>query len=173
MKQWMATLALLLINVSPCRAQTAVVDVKNDKTSQDVSQDVSQEDFRDVSSDLRCPTCTGLSVLDSDAPFSVQIKNEVKEQLASGKDKDAILKFFTERYGPWILRAPPKEGIHLLAWLLPFGALLIGPLLIWLFFWARRSKQSETEVVARPVDEIVVEMHSRLDEMRCSDGDIA
>jgi len=169
MRHLMATCALVLIVVSPSLAQTAVVDVKNDKANQASSQD----DFRDVSSDLRCPTCTGLSVLDSDAPFSVQIKNEVKEQLASGKDKDAILKFFTERYGPWILRAPPKEGVHLLAWLLPFGALLIGPLLIWLFFWARRSKQSETEVVARPVDEIVVEMHSRLDEMRRSDGDIA
>jgi cytochrome c-type biogenesis protein CcmH/NrfF len=173
MRHLTATFALLLIIVSPCRAETADVDVKNSKANQASSQDVNQDAFRDVSSDLRCPTCTGLSVLDSDAPFSVQIKNEVKEQLASGKDKDAILKFFTERYGPWILRAPPKEGVHLLAWLLPFGALLIGPLLIWLFFWARRSKQSETEVVARPVDEIVVEMHSRLDEMRRSDGDIA
>jgi cytochrome c-type biogenesis protein CcmH/NrfF len=165
----MATFALVLIVVSPSLAQTAIVDVKNDKANQASSQD----DFRDVSSDLRCPTCTGLSVLDSDAPFSVQIKNEVKEQLASGKDKDAILKFFTERYGPWILRAPPKEGIHLLAWLLPFGALLMGPLLIWLFFWARKNKQSETEAVARPVDEIFVEMQSRLEEMRRSDGDIA
>jgi cytochrome c-type biogenesis protein CcmH/NrfF len=173
MKYAMATLALLLVIVSPCRAQTAVVDVKNEKVNKDVKIDVNQDEFRDVSSDLRCPTCTGLSILDSDAPFSVQIKNEVKEQLASGKDKDAILKFFTERYGPWILRAPPKEGLHLWAWLLPFGALLIGPLLIWLFFWARKSKQSETEVVARPVDEIVVEMQSRLEEMRRSDGDIA
>lgn len=64
-------------------------------------------EYQDVASDLRCPTCTGLSVLDSEAAFSIQIKNEVKEQLVAGKHKDEILKFFTDRYGPWILRAPP------------------------------------------------------------------
>ena len=28
-----------------------------------------QDVFKDVAADLRCPTCTGISVLDSDAPF--------------------------------------------------------------------------------------------------------
>ena len=36
--------------------------------------DAKEELYREVAGELRCPTCTGLSVLDSDAPFSVQIK---------------------------------------------------------------------------------------------------
>ena len=52
-----------------------------------------EEVFRDIAGELRCPTCTGLSVLDSDASFSVQIKDEVRRQLKDGADKEAILKF--------------------------------------------------------------------------------
>lgn len=134
---------------------------------------VDENAFRDVASDLRCPTCTGLSVLDSDAAFSVQIKNEVKEQLASGKDKDQILRFFTERYGPWILRAPPKEGIHLWAWLIPLAVLVLGPLLIWIFVWSRRGNDATDEGVTRSVEDIVAEMNQKLDDMRASKGGAA
>ena len=63
-----------------------------------------KEFFKDVAGELRCPTCTGLSVLDSDASFSVQIKDQVDEQIKEGKSKDEILSFFVERYGPWILK---------------------------------------------------------------------
>lgn len=131
---------------------------------------VNEDQFRDVASDLRCPTCTGLSVLDSDAAFSVQIKNEVKEQMAAGKNKDEILTFFTERYGPWILRAPPKQGIHLLAWLLPIAALILGPLLIWIFIWSRKENSASDEGVSRSVEDIVSEMNQKLDVLRDSAG---
>lgn len=128
-----------------------------------------QEEFKDIAADLRCPTCTGLSVLDSDAPFSVQIKNEVKEQLTSGKAKSDILKFFTDRYGPWILREPPKEGIHLWAWIIPLGILIVGPLLLWVLVWTRPSNVEDrdaAEFVVRSMDDIVAEMNSRLASMR-------
>jgi cytochrome c-type biogenesis protein CcmH/NrfF len=135
---------------------------------------VNEDDFRDVSSDLRCPTCTGLSILDSDAAFSIQIKNEVKEQLAAGKNKDAILQFFTERYGPWILRQPPKQGVHLWAWILPIATLILGPLLIWVFVWMKRDSgvagSADQEAPARAVEDIVREMNERLATIRSADG---
>lgn len=127
------------------------------------------EDFKDVAADLRCPTCTGLSVLDSDAPFSVQIKNEVKEQLVAGKEKKEILKFFTDRYGPWILREPPKEGIHLWAWIVPMGILLLGPIFIGLIYWVKRSDQdtqSADEFSPQSVEDIVADMNSQLEKLR-------
>lgn len=129
---------------------------------------VDDHQFRDVAGDLRCPTCTGLSVLDSDASFSVQIKNEVKEQMVAGKSKDEILKFFTERYGPWILRAPPREGFHLFAWLVPIAFLILGPILIWLTVWSRRQQVVTDEVVTRSTEDIVAEMQQKLDMLRQS-----
>ena len=129
-----------------------------------------QDVFKDVAADLRCPTCTGISVLDSDAPFSVQIKNEVKQQLSEGKSKSQILDFFTDRYGPWILREPPKEGVHLWAWIVPLGFLLLGPLGVWYFFWRRASsfdsKHEAGEFVPVTVEEVVAQMRMELDSMR-------
>jgi cytochrome c-type biogenesis protein CcmH/NrfF len=126
------------------------------------------EQFVDVAKELRCPTCTGLSVLESDAKFSVQIKDIVKEQVEQGKSKDEILKYFTERYGPWILRAPPKTGFNVLAWALPIGVLILGPLLVWFFVWRKRKVVSTQGV--RSTDAILAEMHDRLAARRARAG---
>ena len=118
-------------------------------------------DFDDVAGQLRCPTCTGLSVLDSDADFSVQIKNNVREQLKKGNSEKEILNFFVDKYGPWILREPPKEGFNLFAWLIPSFFMMFGPLFIWFFFWRGKSQlneasysQSREEILERMKNEI-------------------
>lgn len=120
--------------------------------------------FRNTAGELRCPTCTGLSVLESDAKFSVQIKSIVEEQVKAGKSKDEILQYFTERYGPWILRSPPKTGFNLIAWLLPIGILLLGPPAVWFFVWRRRRVVSTLGV--RPAEAIISEMEERLATLR-------
>src|SRR5262245_42868447 len=78
-------------------------------------------EFKEVAKDLRCPTCTGLSVLESDAEFSIQIKERVAEQVKAGKSREEIVQYFVDRYGPWIMREPPKQGFNLTAWLLPLS----------------------------------------------------
>lgn len=125
--------------------------------------------FRDVANELRCPTCTGLSVLDSDAAFSTQIRDIVKEQVAAGKSKPEILKYFTERYGPWILRMPPTAGFNALAWALPLGLLLLGPPLVWFFVWRKRKVVSTMGV--RGAEDIVAEMNTQLMALRAKLGD--
>ena len=122
------------------------------------------QDFIDLAKDLRCPTCTGLSVLDSDAPFSVQIKNEVKEQMKQGKTHKEIMGFFTDRYGPWILREPPKSGANLIAWVFPAALLVVGPFLIWIFVWRRRKTFSNYGV--RNTDEIMKEFQDSLGKLQ-------
>ena len=159
------TLALTLaISVMPQLALAEGLAIENKNLIVDPIE------YQDVASDLRCPTCTGLSVLDSEAAFSIQIKNEVKEQLVAGKHKDEILKFFTDRYGPWILRAPPTHGVHLLAWVVPIATLILGPLVLWLFVWMRKKSGNEDDVVSRSVEDIVAEMNQRLASMRATKG---
>lgn len=79
-----------------------------------------------MAEDLRCPTCTGLSVLQSDAPFSEQIKSRLQELIDGGGTEAEIRDFFVERYGLWILRTPPKQGMHLILWLIPLVFGLVG-----------------------------------------------
>ncbi len=120
--------------------------------------------FKEISKDLRCPTCTGLSIYESDAEFSVQIKDAVKEQVAKGKSREEIMAFFIDRYGNWILREPPKKGFHILAWAVPIGILLGGPVLIWLFVWRRRKELPTFGV--RPAREIINEMESQIAKLK-------
>jgi len=120
--------------------------------------------FKDVAGDLRCPTCQGLSILDSDASFSVQIKDLVKKKLDEGATRDEVLSFFVDRYGPWILREPPKTGFNLFAWVFPVALMLIGPPLIWFFVWRRRRVVGAQGV--RSTEAIMTEMEERLAQLR-------
>jgi cytochrome c-type biogenesis protein CcmH len=120
--------------------------------------------FRDIAGKFRCPTCTGLSVLDSDAAFSVQIKQQVVELMKQGKSDKEIVDFFTERYGPWILREPPKSGFSVIAWALPIGFLVFGPILIWALAW--RRKQTVPTFGVRAAELIATEMQRELTDLR-------
>lgn len=97
---------------------------------------------KSIADALRCPTCQGLSVSDSDTPQSSAMKAEIEAQLKQGADKEDVLKFFKERYGEWILREPDRESsTGILIWLIPIIGLIAGPLM--LVFGIRRSKFRE------------------------------
>ena len=119
--------------------------------------------FEQLSKELRCPTCQGLSVWESEANFSNQIKDMVKIKINEGLTRDEILVFFTERYGKWILRSPPKTGYVALAWWIPLAVLCISPLGLWYFFWRRKRVIASGGV--RSVKEILQQMQQELQNM--------
>lgn len=131
------------------------------------STDELSPEAQEIANGLRCPTCTGLSVLDSEAPFSKQIKTILKEKVEEGLDKQAIEQYFVARYGTWILRSPPKSGINLLAWILPVVLLVLGPLFIYLFVWRHQKVAS---VQARTAEDIISEMKEKLQQLRKQGG---
>ncbi len=138
----------------------AKVDNNGKKTKYDNNDPL----FRDIAKEFRCPTCTGLSVLESDAGFSVQIKEQVQEQLNLGKNHDQIIEYFTQRYGAWILREPPAKGWNVLAWAIPIALLCVGPILIWLMVW-KRHRPVETHGV-RAASAIIAEMQENLSKLK-------
>ena len=85
---------------------------------------------REIAHMLRCPTCQAMSVKESEAGLSVNMKTRIRELLQEGKSEEEILEFFVERYGEWILRSPKKEGFSLLLWTLPGLVLLVTVLLL-------------------------------------------
>lgn len=97
----------------------------------------------DISRQLRCPVCVAESVADSGAEVSVEMRNIVQEQLEQGNTEAEILAFFQARYGDWILLEPPKRGLHLLVWILPLVAGVIGVSVLAFLFkrWTQTSRQ--------------------------------
>ncbi len=93
---------------------------------------------RDIGLIIRCPVCQGLSIADSSSDAAVAMRNRVRELVAAGYSDQQVLDFFAERYGEFILLAPPKEGMHWLLWVVPLGSVAGG--LFWLFARARRGE---------------------------------
>ncbi len=104
-----------------------------------------EERFKKLSNELRCPTCQGLSVKDSEAGFSTSIKGKISELLKQGNSDEEIKAYFVERYGEWILRAPPLSGFNILLWVLPVATIITG--LSWVIY---RSKK----LIEKPTNEI-------------------
>jgi cytochrome c-type biogenesis protein CcmH len=98
----------------------------------------------EIARELRCPVCTAESVADSSSAVSIEMRNLIQEQLQQGKNKQEILAFFQERYGDWIMLEPPKRGLHLLVWILPLVAGVMGIILlaIVLKHWAKKSQRT-------------------------------
>jgi cytochrome c-type biogenesis protein CcmH len=99
----------------------------------------------EIANQLRCPVCIAESVGDSSSSIAVEMRDVIQQQLEEGKSEREILAFFQERYGDWILLNPPKRGIHLLVWLLPLVAALVGAGLLVMYF-RRWTKQAKTTV---------------------------
>ena len=110
-----------------------------------LAQDVQLEQrVFEIARQLRCPVCVSESVADSNASVSIEMRQVIQEQLESGRSEQQILAYFQNSYGDWILLEPPKRGIHLLVWLLPGIAAVIGVAALALFVrrWLRAGRET-------------------------------
>ncbi len=72
-----------------------------------------------VTSVVRCPTCQGLSVAQSDAPAARAIDDEVRRRVQAGESDGEIKGYLVSRYGQDVILQPETEGVGLLVWALP------------------------------------------------------
>ena len=91
--------------------------------------------------ELRCLVCQNQTLADSNAPLAVDLRNQVREQLAAGKSEQDVLDFMVARYGDFVLYRPPLKASTVLLWGGPFLFLLFG---IWLLI-RRVRKQAIPE----------------------------
>ena len=99
---------------------------------------------QEVEESLTCQCGCGLTVHSCNhlqCPSAEPIKKEIAQRLARGELKMAILGAFRQRYGEKVLSSPTFEGFNLLAWVVPFAAVLVGGLLVTVVVrrWARET----------------------------------
>ena len=76
--------------------------------------------------ELRCLVCQNQTIADSNAPLAVDLRNQIREQLAAGKSEREVVDFMVARYGDFVLYRPPLKASTVLLWSGPFAFLLIG-----------------------------------------------
>lgn len=99
----------------------------------------------EVARQLRCPVCVSESVADSNAQISVEMRTTIRELLREGRSEAEIHAFFQERYGDWILLEPPRRGIHLIVWWLPWLAAGVGAVALAVLAarWTAKARRPE------------------------------
>ncbi len=71
----------------------------------------------------------------------------IEQKLAQGQSEEEIIQFFVAQYGEQVMASPPKRGFNLVAWILPFAAILGGGGVIYFAVkaWVRRGEEHQTD----------------------------
>ena len=80
----------------------------------------------DLAHELRCLVCQNQTLADSNAPLAVDLRNQIREQLAAGKSERDVVDFMVARYGDFVLYRPPLKASTVLLWAGPFAFLIVG-----------------------------------------------
>lgn len=85
---------------------------------------------RTIMKEIRCLVCQNQSIEDSNADLAKDLRQIVREQVATGKDADEVKAYLVERYGDWVLLSPPVKGSTFILWASPFLLLLLVILMV-------------------------------------------
>jgi cytochrome c-type biogenesis protein CcmH len=89
---------------------------------------------RALMKEVRCVVCQAQSIDESDAGIASDMRRLIRQQIAAGESDAQILKYLSDRYGDFVLFKPPFKAATALLWGGPFVLLVIGGLVIVLFF---------------------------------------
>ena len=96
--------------------------------------------------ELRCLVCQNQTLAESNAPLAVDLRNQVRAQLAAGKSEQEVVDFMVARYGDFVLYRPPLKAKTVALWLGPFVFLAAG-------FWALARYLRRRRVPPRQLSE--------------------
>ena len=85
-----------------------------------------EERLRVLAEELRCLVCQNQTIADSNAPLALDLRNQIRQQIAQGRSDAQIRDYMVERYGDFVLYRPPLRASTALLWAGPFVLLAVG-----------------------------------------------
>ena len=90
-------------------------------------EDPAQEaEARELMHNLRCLTCQGQSIADSDAAMAGDMRHQVRSRIAAGERPDEVRDWLVSRYGDYISYEPELGSKTWPLFALPVVLLLLG-----------------------------------------------
>ena len=118
-----------------------------------------------ITTELRCPVCQGLSVKDSTSETARQMRDLVAQRVREGKTNAEIEAEFRAAYGDWIFLSPPVTSWSGLVWLVPIAALAAGLVVV-----ARRLRTVDTPRPTEPSATQVAALRERVARDEAAEG---
>ncbi len=97
---------------------------------------------------LRCPQCQNQNLVDSNSPVAQDLRLEVYKMVDNGKSDSDIIEFMTSRYGDFVLYNPKLDSKTYLLWLGPFGLLILGLFIGFIFVRKQRIQATESTTLS-------------------------
>lgn len=113
----MLMLMLVLVMAAPARATTDVMPFRNE---------AQEQQFRQLTEQLRCPKCQNNSIADSNAMIATDMRRKVYDLMQEGKSRQEIIDYMVARYGNFVTYDPPLTPLTVLLWVLPLAAIVAG-----------------------------------------------
>jgi cytochrome c-type biogenesis protein CcmH len=101
-----------------------------------------------LGAELRCLVCQNQTIADSNAPLAVDLREQVREQLAADKSDQEVIDYMVARYGDFVRYRPPLNLATLLLWFGPLMLFVIGAGVLYYNLVRRRKLMTD-----RPLDE--------------------
>jgi len=128
---------LLVVGMQPAMAAEGI--------AQPIGDPVVEARVGKLAEELRCLTCMGQSIADSQSSFSSDMKREIRDMVKAGKNDKEIIDFMVQRYGDFVLYRPPVKSTTWLLWGGPF-LLLIVSLVFLVLKLRKRGVQTATQL---------------------------
>ena len=93
-----------------------------------------------LAEELRCLVCQNQTIADSHAELAVDLRRQIREQIAQGRTDTQIVDYMVERYGDFVLYRPPLKGTTLVLWFGPPILLLLGIFFLFRYLGSRRKR---------------------------------
>jgi len=95
--------------------------------------------LKGLAEELRCLVCQNQTIADSNAPLALDLRNQIRQQIAAGRDDAQIRAYMVERYGDFVLYRPPFKATTAVLWLGPMLLIVIGAVVFLLVVRKRRG----------------------------------
>jgi cytochrome c-type biogenesis protein CcmH len=103
-----------------------------------------------VARQLYCPVCENIPLDVCGTAACAQWREQIRQELATGKTPDQIKQDFAKRYGDRVLAAPPPSGLNWLVYIIPPLAFLAGVYILYRAFRAWKKPPSAAQAPENP-----------------------
>ena len=99
-----------------------------------------EQRFRNLIAELRCPKCQNQNLADSNAPLAQDLRQKVYDMIIEERQNNEIKDYLIQRYGDFVTYRPPLRPDTWLLWFGPFIIILSIALL--LYRWIRKRNKA-------------------------------
>ncbi|WP_313667917.1 cytochrome c-type biogenesis protein [Atlantibacter sp.] len=107
-----------------------------------------EQQFRELTAQLRCPKCQNNSIADSNAMIASDMRQKVYELQQQGQTQQQIIDYMVARYGNFVTYEPPITPGTIVLWLLPALFILGGIIVV-----VRRARRGQ-QAAAQPLNDL-------------------